>query len=100
MMELNLLKRLMAVDSTTNTAKEADMAKELYEVIGADPWFQEHPELLNAFIPISMIPASHLLASPHLMKMIGLRNEENGLMKFIKATVRKRERVLQSKSMR
>lgn len=43
-MELNLLKRLVAVDSTTNTAKEADMAKELYEVIGADPWFQEHPE--------------------------------------------------------
>lgn len=54
---------------------------------------QEHPELLNAFIPISMIPASHLLTSPHLMKMIGLRNEENGLMKFIKATVRKRESV-------
>ena len=44
-MELNLLKRLVAVDSTTNTAKEADMAKELYEVIGADPWFQKHPEL-------------------------------------------------------
>ncbi|MBR5000592.1 MAG: M20/M25/M40 family metallo-hydrolase [Firmicutes bacterium] len=46
-MELNLLKRLVAVDSTTNTAKEADMAKELCAVIGEDPWFKEHPDMFG-----------------------------------------------------
>ena len=54
---------------------------------------QEHPEMLKAYIPISMIPGSHLLSSPNLMKMIGLRNEENGLLKFIQAIVRKPESV-------
>ena len=46
-MKLDLLKRLVAVDSTTNTAKEADMAKELCAVIGEDPWFKEHPDLFG-----------------------------------------------------
>ncbi|MBQ6948296.1 MAG: M20/M25/M40 family metallo-hydrolase, partial [Firmicutes bacterium] len=46
-MELNLLKRLVAVDSTTNTEKEADMAKVLYDVIGENPWFKEHPDLFG-----------------------------------------------------
>lgn len=46
-MELNLLKRLVAVDSTTNTEKEADMAKVLCEIIGEDPWFKEHPDMFG-----------------------------------------------------
>ena len=46
-MKLDLLKRLVAVDSTTNTAKEADMAKELCAVIGEDPWFKEHPDMFG-----------------------------------------------------
>ena len=83
-------------DDIVQFAYDLDIDKFIYlgKCHGSMPgWkiLQEHPEMLKAYIPISMIPGSHLLSSPNLMKMIGLRNEENGLLKFIQATVRKPE---------
>ena len=54
---------------------------------------QKHPEVLHSFIPISMIPGSHLIDSPNLKSMLMLQMKPGRLIDFIRATVRKEESI-------